>query len=64
MREDAGCDFPCGGEPMMCGTCPDFGTTDSGADNQKCSRCGKPGTLTHGFCDSCVDEIAFGDLED
>ena len=24
MYEDAGCNNPCGGEPMMCGNCPEL----------------------------------------
>ena len=24
MYEDAGCSNPCGGEPMMCGNCPEL----------------------------------------
>lgn len=24
MYEDAGCSNPCGGEPMMCGNCPEI----------------------------------------
>ncbi len=76
MNEDAGCDHPCGGEPMQCGSCPDRGSgVDIPVDLMPgeyvytCFVCGFNGNHSHFnfnkeeqriFCPNCKETEEIG----